>query len=91
MNELRISLINTFWYFARVYMNFPNDQMDAIEVISSKLGKASDLNKILDKIDEKLQEYGLPVHVERNPNMTLQDLLTQIDNVIKQFENGQQI
>lgn len=50
--------------------------MDANEVISSKLGKASDLNKILDKVDEKLQEYGLSVHVERNPNMTLQDLLT---------------
>lgn len=92
MNELRYLLIDKFWYFIRIYMNYPNEWIGTNEVITKKLGKASDIDKVFDKIDEFLCELGLSDRIDRKQDITLQELLVnQIDNIInKTFENGKQ-
>lgn len=78
------NLLNVFWYYVRIGMNNPEENISLEDVISSKLGNSSDIDWVLDKLDEELQKQGISGRFNRNPNLTLKDLITQINN----FTNG---
>ena len=78
------NLLNVFWYYVRIGMNNPEERISLEDIISSKIGNSSDIDWVLDKLDEELQKQGISGKFNRNPNLTLKDLITQINN----FTNG---
>lgn len=78
------NLLNVFWYYVRIGMNNPEERISLEDIISSKMGNSSDIDWVLDKLDEELQKQGISGKFNRNPNLTLKDLITQINN----FTNG---
>lgn len=80
MNALTYLLINQFWYHVRIYMNFPDGWIKSHEPISSSLARASDIDLVLDKLDDILKEHGIKERFKRSPELTLGELLNQIHN-----------
>lgn len=78
------NLLNVFWYYVRIGMNNPEERISLEDIIFSKMGNSSDIDWVLDKLDEELQKQGISGKFNRNPNLTLKDLITQINN----FTNG---
>lgn len=81
---MRKKLIDTFWYYVRLYMNFPNGDIWANEVIESKLGNGKeDLKKVIFKMNHVLKVRGIKKKLYWYEDMTLQQLLNQINEVTK--------
>lgn len=78
------NLLNCFWYYVRIWMNNPEERIYLHDDISSKLGRKEDIHKVLNKLDNELQKQGISKVFARKQGMTLQDLITQINN----FTNG---
>ena len=78
------NLLNCFWYYVRIWMNNPEEGIYLQDDISSKLGRKEDIHKVLNKLDQELQNQGISKVFARKQGMTLQDLITQINN----FTNG---
>lgn len=78
------NLLNCFWYYVRIWMNNPGENIYLHEEISSKLGRKEDIHQVLNKLDNELQKQGISKVFARKQGMTLQELITQINN----FTNG---
>jgi hypothetical protein len=65
-------------------MNNPEEGIYLQDDISSKLGRKEDIHRVLNKLDQELQNQGISKVFARKQGMTLQDLITQINN----FTNG---
>lgn len=81
---MRQKLIDAFWYHVRTYMNFPNGNIYANEVIESKLGRGKeDLKKVISQMNYVLKKRGIKKKFYWYEDMTLQQLLNQINEVTK--------
>lgn len=77
---MRQKLISAVWYYLRIYMNFPTIWVEAEDALEDHLGNGNrDLQEVLDKLNNYLEELGIQGHFEMLPNMTLSQLLNQIN------------
>ena len=80
---MRQNVISTIWYYLRIYMNFPNGNINAEDVLEDHLERGSiDLKAIINRLNIYLNdELGIQGRFKILPHMTLSQLLNQINNL----------
>lgn len=80
---MRQKVISTIWYYLRIYMNFPNGNINAEDVLEDHLERGSiDLKAIINRLNIYLNdELGIQGRFKILPHMTLSQLLNQINNL----------
>lgn len=80
---MRQKVISTIWYYLRIYMNFPNGNINAEDALEDHLERGSiDLEAIINRLNIYLKdELGIQGSFKILPHMTLSQLLNQINNL----------
>lgn len=80
---MRQKVISTIWYYLRIYMNFPNCNINAEDALEDHLERGSiDLEAIINRLNIYLKdELGIQGRFKILPHMTLSQLLNQINNL----------